>query len=431
MCPLSRPKSLNARPILAMAAAATLLALAPLNSASAYTHEILHSFCSLANCADGEGANGGLLMDLSGNLYGTTQTGGKYGGGVVFKLVPNAKKTKYKEYILKNFCAKVNCADGYEPLGNLIMDVDGNLYGTTYSGGQYTSGEIYKLTHKTGGWTLSVIYSFNSRGKRPEPGLAYSGQASGELWDETSPLFGTTDYGGSNGVGVAYRFTFDGVLATYEIIHSFHTGGEHSAYPSPLLVDQSGILYGVTYYGGKYDYGALYKLAAGSWTETTLHNFASEQNGTDGSWGSGRLVMNAAGDLFGTTLGGGLVNSDSGVAFEYSTVFGYTLFYDFCSLASCSDGSVPSGGLTMDSAGHLYGTTFQGGGNSNSGVVFELASLEDESVLYTFCPQGGSCTDGTGPGGPLLLDGQGNLFGTTYSGGANALNGGTVFVLKP
>lgn len=427
MCPLTRPKSLNLHPTLAMAAAATLLALAPLNGASAYTHEILHSFCKAANCGDGQVPIPAVLMDTSGNLYGTAQSGGKFGGGVVFKLVPNPVTGKYKEYILHSFCAKANCADGNEPLSGLIMDVDGNLYGTTLSGGGFHNGEIYKLTHKTGGWSLSVIYSFHSHGNKPATALAYSGQASGALWDEASPLFGTAGEGGSNGAGVAYRLTIDGAVWTYEIIHSFHA--PESAIPNALLVDSSGNLFGLTQSGGKYGAGTLYKLAAGSWTETTLHNFCSLANCADGKSPSGSLVMDAAGDLFGEAEGGGEYNV--GVVFEYSTAFGYIVSYNFCSLANCSDGEEPSGGLVMDSGGHLYGTAFQGGGNFDSGVVFELVPPGDETVLYTFCQQEASCTDGSGPGGPLLLDVQGNLFGTTYSGGANNLYGGTVFELQP
>jgi uncharacterized repeat protein (TIGR03803 family) len=440
MRPQFRSKFLNARPIMAVAAAAVLLAVVPLSSASAYTHQTLHSFCSQANCVDGNFPVGGLLMDPSGNLYGTTEDGGKYGDGLAFKLVPNPVTGKYKEYGLHSFCAKANCPDGSQPLGGLIMDVDGNLYGTTQFGGKYGYGEIYKLTRKATTWSIKVIGSFCadqntcSKGSIPTTTLAYSGQASGAPWDKSSPLFGTTVYGGAHGFGVAYELTANG----YKVIHSFNaSAGDYSAYPSQLLVDSSGNLFGVTEFGGSNDGGALYKLAAGTWTETTLHNFCAGPNCTDGIGGTGRLAMDAAGDLFGETLfggsspgcAGGGSNQGCGTVFEHTAGGVYSIVYSFCPVSGCADGLNPSGGLIVDSAGNLYGTTAYGGANPGAGVAFELAPGGAESVLYEFCPQGLSCKDGASPGVSLLLDGQGDLFGTTHYGGAKKK--GTVFVLKP
>src|ERR1700729_297771 len=173
------------------------LALATPLSASAGTLDTLHSFCTETNCGDGDTPRNGLVMDASGNLYGTTEFGGKYGKGLVFKLIPNAKKTKYTEHILKNFCAKSGCPDGAYPSSDLIMDADGDLYGTTEGGGKHTDGAVFKMRPVTNGWAFSLIHSFCASppdcpdGGVPAAALAYTGQASGAPWDETSPLFGT------------------------------------------------------------------------------------------------------------------------------------------------------------------------------------------------------------------------------------------------
>src|SRR5262249_52770994 len=153
--------------------------------------------------------SGGLLMDQSGNIYGVTYAGGKHGKGLVFELVPNATKTKYTEHILKNFCAKANCTDGAHPVSGLILDVDGRLYGTASEGGKFNGGIAFRLKHQAGIVTFTIIHSFCAKtnctdADFPYTGLAYSGQAAGAAWDESSPLFGTAD-GGAHNKGAAYE----------------------------------------------------------------------------------------------------------------------------------------------------------------------------------------------------------------------------------
>jgi uncharacterized repeat protein (TIGR03803 family) len=146
----------------------------------------------------------GLLMDSSGNLYGTTEFGGKYNKGIVFKFIPNANKTKYTEHILWSLCKKAGCPFGAYPDSDLITDVDGNLYGTTEGGGAHTEGAVFKMRPVANGWVISVIHSFCGQppdcpdGGVPAGRLAYAGQSSGAAWDETSPLFGTANTGGSS-----------------------------------------------------------------------------------------------------------------------------------------------------------------------------------------------------------------------------------------
>jgi uncharacterized repeat protein (TIGR03803 family) len=423
---------------LAISAAAALLA--PLHIAfAAPVLQTLHGFCHSQGCTDGADPNG-LLQDAAGNLYGTTQAGGKLGYGLVFKLVPNGDGT-YKEYILHNFCSRSNCLDGYQPEGDLILDVDGSLYGTTNFGGSKQSGTIFKLTHKGNGWALKVLHNFCTQfcaaGSLPVFGLSYLGQSSGAPWDKSTPLFGTTPHGGQSDNGVVYELVTDGSVWTYQVVHKFSSGQE----PNAVLVDPGGNLYGTTYAGGKYFGGQLYKLAAGSWKAAVLHNFCVQPNCADGRYPYGKLFMDAAGNLFGTTSDGGLcwgTGNPCGVAFERPATGEYDVIYKFCFLTGCLDGSEPDGNLTMDGSGHLFGTTFTGGANSNAdctqgcGTVFQLTNNGgrwSETVLYSFCSLY-PCGDGGLPGWSVLLDQTGALLGTTSKYGPND-KGGTVFRLTP
>lgn len=273
----------------ALAIVAIGLALVPLDSASAaYTFKKLYSFCRRTNCTDGQELTSRVTKDQNGNLYGTTKTGGKYGFGVVFKLVPNSDGSRYSEYVLHSFCSRhVNnyCSDGNGPLADVILDVDGNVYGTTYEGGDQNGGVVFKLAHGSRGWTISLLKQFCEEsncadGKFLNAGLSYSGQDSGKAWDESSPLFGVTDRGGDYDKGVAYELTPNGSNWNFGRIHNFQS----SSSPNEVLVDSSGNIYGTTSAGGKYGGGLMYKLANGTWSETTLHNFCNTQNCADGEY---------------------------------------------------------------------------------------------------------------------------------------------------
>lgn len=427
-------------------AAVALFAFGPLDSASAYTEKTLHSFCSWSNCGDGDyPSTANMVMDQSGNLYGAAFVGGKYGsnedGGTVFKLVPNPDTGKWKEYVLKNFCKKTNCTDGDGPIGELIMDTNGSLYGTTDVGGAHGGGTVYKLTHLANGWAYKVLASFNgSDGATPVSGLAYKGQAAGALYDGTSPLFGVAFQGGAHGYGTVFELTStDGSHWSLIDIHDFYSGLE----PDGLVVDPSGNLFGTTWGGGKYLQGELYKLAKtnGAWKATVLHNFCNMANCTDGAVGTGRLLIDASGNLFGETSFGGADGGTAcsggtpkgcGVVFERTAGGSYKILYNFCSVSpNCADGAEPyETGLTMDASGDLFGVTLNGG--DNQGVAFELSlsgGTWTETVLHTFCRQTG-CADGNHPEGKMILNSLGNLFGAAIDGGANG-DDGTVFELTP
>jgi uncharacterized repeat protein (TIGR03803 family) len=414
-----------------IAAAAMVLALAPLTAASAYTLETLHSFCNteqLPNCVDGDTPLAGLLRDGSGKLFGTTSKGGKYGGGFVFKLVPSGGK--YTEYSLHNFCAKANCTDGTTPDSDLIMDVTGNLYGTTLLGGKYGGGIVFRLTPGENRWSLAILHNFCASGCTSgfEPGaLTYAGQASGALYDGTSPLYGTTAVEGQYDNGTAYQLTHSGSFWKYTVIHNFDT----SSGPDALVMDPAGNLFGTTQLRGKFGGGLMYELASGTWKETILHEFCGTLHCADGKEPHGRLALDSAGNLFGTTYGQGsgsncTADGGCGVVFEWTADGRYRVLHDFCSLANCADGDGPLAGPIVH-GGTLFGTT-DWGGTRGLGTVFKLAiDSRSESVLYSFCDT--NCEDGEHPQAPVIMDKSGDLFGTTAAFGARG--GGTVFELKP
>ena len=415
-----------------LAAAATIFAFVLIQTASAaLTYTKLHSFCSRANCVDGGTPSDRPVVGRDGILYGTGQSGGKYARGVVFKLVPSSDGSTYKEYVLHNFCKDTQCPDGYDPEAAVILDLEGNVYGTVTYGGADGQGAIFKLTHGTRGWAFSDLKDFCATGgsactdgANPVAGLSYAGQDAGEAWDGSSPLFGTTAVGGKYNNGAAYELTVNGSSWNYAVIHNFQT----SAHPNEVIVDSSGNIYGTTTTGGKYGGGLMYRLTSGSWDETILHNFCNTQNCADGKTPTGRLARDAAGNLFGATSAGGGSNCNGGcgAVFERASGGTYSVLYSFCPETNCTDGALPDAGLVIDGSGNLFGTT-QAGGTADFGTVFELSG-GTQSVVYSFCRQR-NCADGATPVGGLIPDSAGGYFGTSYQGGSHSA--GTVFRLGP
>jgi uncharacterized repeat protein (TIGR03803 family) len=283
----------------------TVFKLTP-NSDRSWSESVLYSF---AGGEDGAAPAGGLIFDQSGNLYGTTGLGGAHSSGAVFKLTPNSEGG-WNETILYSFCSLSNCSDGVQPLGTLISDGAGNLYGTTFRGGDNNEGTVFKLTPNTdGSWTESVLYSFCSLkrcddGAQPQAGLVFDGRGN---------LYGTTQQGGSKRGGVAFSLTpnSDGSW-TEGVLHgfcSFAACSDGSAPAANLTLDAAGNLYGTAYYGGNAKYcapgcGVVFELtpnSKGGWEESVLHRFFDHP----GSHPSAGLILDVAGNLYGTTSGDG------------------------------------------------------------------------------------------------------------------------------
>jgi uncharacterized repeat protein (TIGR03803 family) len=398
------------------------------------TETILLNFT--INYSAASSPSGGLISDATGNLYGVTNRGGKGAGGLgygtVYELSPTANGG-WKAKSLYQFQAGT---DGQGPVGGLIMDSSGNLYGTTQYGGthmcadnydKFSCGTIFELSPTgSGGWSEKVIYNFSQKdGYAPIFSL---------VMDAAGNLYGTTAGGGQGGAtGTVFELRRSGKEWTGRVLHSFNQAGDGFGPSSPLILDAAGNLYGETLLGGKSNGGGtvfeLVKTASG-WKEEVLFSFDVDGSGASGLEPNGGLIFDSAGNLYGTTFYGG-VGSGYGTVFELTPTSGgqwnETVLYNFQpdQYNRCS----PAAGLVMDAAGNLYGTTLWGGAYGD-GTLFELKSagkgVWTHVVLYTF---GGYAVDGLIPNSNLLFDAKGNLYGTTGWGGSGA--GGTVFEITP
>ncbi len=395
-----------------LAGAATLAALASLDPAHAGLR-VLHAF----DRSDGDNPEGALVEDSVGNLYGTTVSGGS-GGGTVFKLAPDGT-----ESVLHSFTGG---SDGSEPVG-LIMDEAGNLYGTTRYGGSAGCegsgcGTVFKLAPDG---TETVLYAFAGENDGTFPN-------SGVIEDKAGNLYGTTDEGGNTGCGYGCGTVFKLAPSGTETVLYAFTGGSDGATPSAgLIEDSTGNLYGTTYQGGNnsctdgFGCGTVFKIAPDG-TETTLYTF---KGGTDGGTPDSALIADSAGNFYGETSEGGGTGCSGygcGTVFELAADGTETVLYSFCRKRGCSDGAGPSAGLISDKAGNLYGTT-EGGGSGSCGIgedlgcgtIFEVAPEGTETVLHAFL---NVMSHGYDPGG-LMRDKEGHLIGTTEEGGIRSCGG--------
>jgi uncharacterized repeat protein (TIGR03803 family) len=419
-----------AKTIARVFAAGAFALIAAASIAHAAKFSVLHSFCSKANCADGQIAHAGLIADKSGNLYGTTLGGGAHDGGTVFKVTPGGKET-----VLYSFCQQPNCTDGQDPYTGVVMDSSGNLFGTTACGGNGCGyGVVYELAANG---TETVLYAFAGGKDGADPNDL--------VMDASGNLYGTTNIGGGTGCngegcGTVFKISPKGkesVLYRFCAAQNCTDG----AFPvAGLILDQSGNLYGTTAQGGSGSgiYGTVFELATDG-TETVLYSFCQQNGCADGGSPYSRLAMDASGNLYGTTANGG--SSQSGTVFRLAPGGAETVLYSFCQLGSCADGAVPTSGVVLDGAGNLYGTTQSGGSGSDGrnctgcGTVFKLAPNGVETVLHSFCSKK-NCADGgsnlAGLAGLVLK--SGTLYGTTPQGGKhadpNTFNAGTVFAVQ-
>jgi uncharacterized repeat protein (TIGR03803 family) len=352
-----------------------------------------------------------LVADGAGNLYGTTLFGGAQHDGTVYELSPRSGGG-WTYHVLHVFRGP----DGASPQGKLVLDSLGNLYGTTYAGGAQGCGTVYQLAPAAGQWGTTTLHDFTCQdGFNTVVGLTF---------DSKGNLYGGNTAGGANFGGVAFTLAPGSHGQwSFTVIHDF-TDGEGDGPSSSLVFDSKGNLYG----GNITGIFVLTPNSNGTWTESTAYTFNST---TDGQSTYGELTFDPSGNLYGANAYGGEHFPTGGAAFMLSPTSGGWSITVLHSFGKGNDGHYPYGGLILDAAGNAYGTT--GAGGSGQGVVFKLTPGTgghwSETILHTF--NGGR--DGGIPTAGLLLDSAGNLYGTTASGGNGTCTSGcgVVFELAP
>jgi uncharacterized repeat protein (TIGR03803 family) len=396
---------------------------------------LLVSFCvaiseqTLFTFRNGNGQSpfAGLTLDASGNLYGTTCSGGVYERGTVFELAQI--NGGWKPYLLYSF--KWDGKDGTCPYARITLDDKGNLYGTTIRGGVNDCGTVFQLTPSGGGrWIERVIYNFT--------GITDGAAPYGDLViDQSGRLYGTTYSGGANtcitqGCGTVFELLPTKSGWKQKVIYTFAGGDDGFGPFAGPVFGSDGSLYGTTNRGGSetcsQSCGTVFQLKHinSRWKESVLHSFSGENDG--GAPYSG-VILDSHGNLYGTTSAGGTIGF--GTAFELKHQRGVWTEVVLYSFGEGFAGDAPLGSLVLDSGHRLYGTT-SAGGKTGAGAVFELShspSGWSTTVLYDF-----SFTDGDTSTAGLVLDNAGNLYGTTSQGGGSreCENGcGVAFELTP
>jgi uncharacterized repeat protein (TIGR03803 family) len=353
-----------------------------------WTQTVLHNF-GKETTKDGYYSYATPVFDAAGDFYGTTAFGGAHASGTVFEMVPTTGGT-WNEKLLHSFKGP----DGKSSQASVILDPSGNIYGTTtYGGASYASGAcaftsslkgcgtVFELTpNGSGGWIEHVLHSFSQNGVDGfEPSAPL-------VRDVAGNLYGTTNFGGDYNYGTVFELSpAAGGAWTETIIHSFDNNGVDGTYPEygGLIFDAAGNLYGIAGGGGTGDQGIVYELSpstGGAWTETVIYSFSDNSANNPGSIGSagGALIFDAEGNLYSARASGGTYGY--GMVYKLTPSTGgtwtQTVLYSFGALP---DGEFPFPGLVFDSAGNLYGATEYGGVGRNlfcsylnCGTVFEI-----------------------------------------------------------
>lgn len=370
------------------------IALLHTQGANAATETVVYAFCSRNNCADGS-TPWAALIHVRDKLYGTTGSGGGFGGGNVFSFNPSTGAAK----VLYSF------DDSVSPDG--LLNVNGTLYAISTVGGSYKAGTVFSLVRETRSETL--LHSFGSSGDGSYPQLV-------SLIEVNGLLYGTTDWGGTYNLGSV--FSIDANSGTETVIHSFQNNGTDGFNPYAGLLDVDGTLYGTTVTGGplgSFGFGTIYSVNPQTGVETVLYSFKGNNDGQ----GPLDRLLNYKGILYGTTY--------DGTVFSFIPKTGAeTTLHNF---SGGTDGLNPVAGL-ISMNGTLYGTTVYGGGTGcgglGCGTVFSIDPQSGvEGVVHAFQDNG---SDGTKPYADLIGVG-GVLYGTTPFGGTN--NAGTIFKITP
>jgi uncharacterized repeat protein (TIGR03803 family) len=317
-------------------------------------------------------------------------------------LVPHSAQaqTENQLYSFKN-----GPTDGQTPYAGVIRDAKGNLYGTTAYGGTFNHGTVFKVSKHV----RTLLHSFRGQPDGATP-------LAGVVRDGAGNLYGTTQSYGSSNCGTVFKLDRTGKLT---VLHAF-TDSPDGCVPNGLIRDQNGNLYGTTVFGGPANVGTVFKVdVAGK--ESVLYGFTGGVlGGKDGASPVAGVIRDAAGNLYGTTVGGGPDNF--GTVYKVDAAGNETVLHAFT--GADIDGETPYGALARDSAGNLYGTT-QIGGTANGGTIFKVDPAGNESVLFSFTQQ----AQGAYPQSSLVLDAAGNLYGNTVLSGT--YDEGVVFKFDP
>ena len=381
--------------------------------------EVIYSF---GESPDAEYPSTDLVVDQDGNLYGSAVLGGEIGAGAVFRLSPSPGG--WTESVLYSFTSG---ADGGQPYGGVTLDEAGNVYGTAVVGGtggacvEDGCGVVWKLTRSGSSWHQSVIHNFTGAdGQGPGGPVAFDGRGN---------LYGMTPIGGDFGLGTVYQLAPDGSGGfAFKVIHHFTGGADGGAASAGrLMIDDAGDVYGVATVGGVNGHGVVFKLRPtdqGPWTPTTLYAFKGEP---DGSFPYGGLVRDASGTFYGTTYYGGIEGDGTVFKLVFANGKWYTRILH--SFLDGEDGAYPIGHLVLDGLGRLYGATSEGG-SAGRGTLFMLGPHPNGGpwhyqVIHSFtgAPDGADAYNG------LVMDAFGQLYGATVHGGDD--DEGAIYQVTP
>lgn len=367
---------------------AVLVAIAILAGAVPATAQTFTTLVNFDNTNGNQPVNQVMVQGFDGNLYGTTYLGGTLGHGNVFKITPAGVISTVYE-----FCLSSGCPDGSAPAAALTVGTDGNLYGTTRYGGAGACGVVFKLTRAG---VLTTLHSFNNTdGCYPTNGLMQASNGN---------FYGTTTFSGASGYGTLFEITSSGA---FKVLHNFDGTNAGGGTPGGELVQlTNGNLYGGTVAPQA---SVVYELtmSGGSFRTFPFANINANVYGP--------LIQGSNGDVFGTTS----FAPSNGTVFKMTPAGTITTVYNFCSLASCADGSQPLKGVIQASDGNFYGTTYNGG-TSNDGILFKLTSAGKLTTLHNFDGTTGNLVDSG-----VVQHTNGTIYGLTHGGGT--MNIGTVY----
>ena len=428
------PSSEHAMKLNALVCFSLITFVSALNPASlAQTYSVIHEFSVTGNSWDGAAPYGGVILS-AGALYGTTSRGGNgpaLGPGTAYQMTHVGSDWTFTPILV----LPATNLGGYQPWARVVFGPDDHLYGTTGGGGANNGGVVFDLTPPVSIcmtvdclWTENVLYNFASSN---EAGPRY-----GDLiWDQQGNIYGTTLEGGVNNKGTVYQLTPSGNGWQENILHSFDGLDGFLPYAG-VVFDNKGNLWGTTAYGGVDNDGTIFELTyvpGVGWQETVVYQFLGDNGGgVDEEYSFAGVVFDRAGNVYGVTNTGGPENA--GAVFELSPSGKTYTFKVLYRLPAVSPNCGPSASLTLDAAGNLYGTTLCSGAYQ-FGNVFKLSNTPNGWVYSSLHDFAGPPDDGSMPISQVTIDTDGTLYGTTTQGGSSpyclSFGCGVVWMIKP